>query len=163
MRRWPRLEQVLHDESGAFGVVAGHGVVGRRAIVAAEHDHGHPRRETFEPLGRDEGRDRDDAVDLPVGEGADGADALLAVDVRGRDDELVVGALQRGRRARDDLREERVADVGHLDAEREARAAHGPRRDARAVVEGVDRGGHALAHRGAHAVGVADHLGDRCA
>ena len=152
-----QLEEVIHHHRGPATIVVGHRVVVDRRIMTSQQHDRNLLGETLQPVGCNLGRDRDQAVHPPVGQRVEERRRFHADHPR-RDDELIARVGKLVGRPLHHLREEVVAQLGDLEADREARAPHRPCRNVRAVAQLVDRRLDPVAHRGAHPVGIANDL-----
>ena len=153
------LDQVRDGQEGALLVVVVHRVEVAAALVAPQDHDRHRGGQPPQVVAVEHWRDQHEAVDLAVEQGLDQHLFVLVGTVADGEQRLVLRALQRAPDAVEDVREERVAHVGHHDTERVGASAQATGRHLRAVVQL----GHRLLDAGAHLlaqpVGVAQHLG----
>ena len=151
---------VLHHREGARGIVVGHAVDRRRASRTADHHHRHFPARPHDLGALHHGRPEDEAVDPELHEGLDGLVLVLLDPVAGVHQHAVAQGPGPRLNPRDDVREERIVEVGDEHAH-DARAllnealGHG----VRAVPEFGHRAQRRGAALGAHVTVAADHQG----
>ena len=156
----PQGEQVIHRQRDTSAIVVGDRVVVARLVMAAEQYHGHILGQSLQRLRPHVQRNGDDPINLSIDQRIEHLLVARALQCRS-DDQLVATARQLPGSAGRDLREEVIAKLGDLGADRDGVGlpTHAASPDARPIAERIDRLLHPLTHGRADAIRVADHLG----